>query len=262
MDYLHVVNGDPAARLLSAALNSAGRRDRIVVLRDDLTVGPLRGIDESNQARVAFWQRALGASEHDISQTIIDAFDASAAALHELVEDHQTEVVAWHAQNAGDQLMLRRIAYHLRTMPQRLNEIGIQARGLICASSGEALDEVCSPAALQARLHTIAPISILRITRLALEWQEQKQFDHELRRWRDNTFQTGLLTDIDAAILDQTGPEWQSYLQLAQRIRDADTGSIASDTIIAWRCRELAGHGRLLLDNDPIINGRTQVRQP
>jgi len=261
MDYIHVVNGDSAARLLGEALDGAGRDDRIVVLRDDLAVGPLRSIDDSHTARVVFWQRVLGASEHGISQTISDAFDAGDITLHNLAVDDNSEIVLWHAQNAGDQLMLRRIAYHLRTTPQRLNEIGVQARWLVHPDGGTPGDGSCTPEALSNRLKSIAPISLLRITRLALEWQELKQVNLEMRRWRDNTFQSAQFTDLDAAIIEYTGVGWQSYLAVAHRIRHDDPGIVATDAIIAWRCRELAAQGRLDIDNDAILEKSTQIRQ-
>ncbi|MGI4857370.1 MAG: DUF1835 domain-containing protein [Janthinobacterium lividum] len=261
MNYLHVVNGDLAARLLGEVLEAAGRRDSIVVLRDDLAFGPLRSIDESNSARIAFWQRALDAGEHGLSQTIIDAFEASTQALRGLARDDGREVVAWHAQNAGDQLMLRRVAYHLRNAPQRLNEIGMPTRSLGGSAKDAAPGEQrCTPDAMAARLHAIAPISLLRIGRLALEWQELKQLGHEVRRWRDNTFQSAAFSDIDGAIIELATLQWQSYLSLAQRIRAVDPGSVATDALIAWRCRELAALGRIALDGDPILEKSTRIR--
>lgn len=260
MDYIHVVNGDAAARLLGDALDGVGRRDRIVILRDDLAIGPLRTIDESSSARITFWQRALGAGEHGIAQTIIDAFSAGNAALRKLVIDDGSEVVAWHGQNAGDQLMLRRIAYLLRNTPQRLNEIGLRTRTIACNARGEACDSSCTPTAITERLHTIAPISLLRISRLALEWQELKQLDHELRRWKDNTFQSATFADVDNAILELATPDWQPYLELAARLRAQDPGSVATDALIAWRCVDLAVHGKIALEGDPILDRAARLR--
>ncbi|WP_429497948.1 DUF1835 domain-containing protein [Robbsia andropogonis] len=131
MVFTHVVNGDRAATLLDEALalpaNAARRGDPVVVLHDDLTVGPLRHIDESAEARVGFWQRVLGAGERGMSQTITDAFAINDHTLKTLTVDNEGEVVFWHTRHAADQLLLRRLAYRLRNMPQRLNEIAIQS---------------------------------------------------------------------------------------------------------------------------------------
>ena len=261
MDYIHVVNGDLAARLLGEALEKAGRNDRIVVLRDDLAIGPLRSIDDSHAARVVFWQRVLGAAEHGLSQTISDAFDAGDMTLHELGVDDGSEIVLWHAQNAGDQLMLRRVAYHLRTTPQRLNEIGVKAQWMVNPESGAPGDGDCTPEALRDRFKAIAPISLLRITRLALEWQELKQLNHEMRRWRENTFQSAQFSDLDTMIIEYTGVTWQPYLAVAHKIRHDDPGMVATDTVIAWRCRELAAQSRLSLDNDATLEKTTQIKR-
>jgi hypothetical protein len=261
MDYIHVVNGDPAARLLADVLAGVGRKDRIVVLRDDLALGPLRAIDDASTARIAFWQRALGAGEHGIAQTVVDAFDANAAMLHDLAAEDTTEVVLWHAQNASDQLMLRRIAYHLRNTPQRLNEIGLPTRSIACsARHQENTGNPCTPAALAERLHAIAPISLLRISRLALEWQELKQLDYEMRRWRDNTFKSATFNDVDAMILELATTEWQLCLTVADRIRSVDAGSVVSDILLAWRVRELALHGKIVLEGDPILEKTARLR--
>ena len=58
---------------------------------------------------------------------------------------------------------------------------------------------------LGAKLPMAAPISVLRISRLALEWQEAKQSNGETRRWRDNTFISGTFADVDETIL-RTSP--------------------------------------------------------
>lgn len=66
----------------------------------------------------------------------------------------ETQIVIWHGQSAGDQLMLRRVAFHLRNAPQRLNEAKLSAQDLLIATNDT------------------APISVLRISRLALEWRK------------------------------------------------------------------------------------------
>jgi hypothetical protein len=117
-----------------------------------------------------------------------------------------------------------------------------------------------APEALTERLHAIAPISLLRISRLALEWQELKQLDHELRRWKDNTFQSATFTDIDNAILELATSGWQPYLDLAKRIREQDPGSVATDALIAWRCVDLSQYGKIVLEGDPILENTARLR--
>ncbi|WP_347555221.1 DUF3658 domain-containing protein [Robbsia sp. KACC 23696] len=287
MVFTHIVNGDRAATLLDEALALPGNADRrddtIVVLHDDLTVGPLRQIDDSAAARIGFWQKVLGAGERGISQTISDAFAINDNTLRKLVIDDAHEVVLWHTRHAADQLLLRRIAYRLRTMPQRINEMAIPVDHPIGelpehgshGSSNEnenPPDDVARDSEIIAAAHAaaltrvntglraIAPISILRISRLALEWQELKSLDNEVRRWRDNTFISGTFAEIDAVILEEAGVAWTPYLEVAARVRRHACFS-ASDAIVGWRCRELAVNGRLALDDDPVLVKATRVRR-
>jgi hypothetical protein len=245
MSYTHVVNGDHAAAILRTALAGAQRAEPVVAARDDLAIGPLRAIDDDISLRAAFWQQACD----DPSRDVATELQGETATLQQLAGG-TADVVMWHGQSSGDQLALRRVAYHLRNTPQRLNEINLTQAELDTSQSrpdGAAAVAMYSPAALQARARTIAPISILRIGRLALEWQELKQLSSDLRRWRDNTFQSGNFSELDTLILNHAKPDWQPLEQLAGQVMLANAGFFATDTLVFWRCRELAAAGRLAL---------------
>jgi Domain of unknown function (DUF1835)/Protein of unknown function len=243
MAYLHVVNGDHAADLLSNALTTAGRDDRVVCLRDDLAIGPLDGIDDDPQTRIAFWQTVLDEPERDLREE----FDAQATALAELSQT-RTEIAVWHGQSAADQLMLRRVAFYLRNAPQRLNEINLTLREADPACLG-AGDQIAvgrySPDVLRARLPTIAPISVLRISRLALEWQEVKRVNSEIRRLSTNTFIGSAFYELDALILEHASADWQPLNRLSGQVMRANTGFLATDVVVFWRIRVLGEAGRL-----------------
>lgn len=245
MSYTHVVNGDNAAAILRTALAGAQRAEPVVTARDDLAIGPLRAIDDDISLRAAFWQQACDDPTRDVATEL----QGEADALHELAGG-TADVVMWHGQSSGDQLALRRVAYHLRNTPQRLNEINLTQAELDAGqgrADGAAAVAMYSPAALQARARTIAPISILRIGRLALEWQELKQLSSDLRRWRDNTFQSGNFAELDTLIINHAKPDWQPLGQLAGQVMLANAGFFATDTLVFWRCRELAAAARLAL---------------
>jgi hypothetical protein len=237
MAYLHVVNGDHAADLLNEALVKAGRDDRVVCLRDDLAVGPLEGIDDDPAARIAFWQTVLDEPERDLREE----FEAQATALVELAQA-PVEIAVWHGQSAADQLMLRRVAFHLRNAPQRLNEIGLTLREADPACLG-AGDQIAvgrySPDILRARLPTIAPISVLRISRLALEWQELKRISSEIRRLATHTFIGSTFHELDTLIIEHASPEWQPMNRVAGQVMRANTGFLATDVLVFWRIRTL-----------------------
>ncbi|KVV48129.1 hypothetical protein WT27_04320 [Burkholderia territorii] len=265
MSTIHVIQGGTAAASLREALAQAGRDERVVGLLDDLAVGPLKGADETPDTRAAFWHRVLGDQIPDWNAEI----EAEFARLEQLVMDTD-QVVVWHAPSVGDKLLLRRVAYHLRNVPQRLNEVRLSAADLDAAQRAALTraDQACStgmfsPAALARKRPMAAPISVLRIGRLALEWQEAKHLNAELRYWVSNTIKSGHYADLDALIVAHAKPGWQPARRVVGGIMaGADRGGLfVSDSIAWWRCRELAAAGRLELQDDaPAALSSTQMR--
>ena len=252
MSTIHLTNGDVAAESLRAALHEAQRDDRVLPLRDDLAVGPLRGIDDSADVRANFWDRVSSDTRRDF----LWEFREQAAALDAIARG-EANLVVWHGESAADQLMLRRVCYYLRNSPQRLNEVRLSIRDLTDpgAWAHSRKDHATSvgmfaPAVLQARLPDAAPISVLRISRLALEWQEVKHANGETRRWRDNTFTSGNFAELDALILERVSEDWQPAARIAADLMAANFGFLVSDSIVLWRLRELSAIRRIKLRGD------------
>ncbi|TDV03385.1 DUF1835 domain-containing protein [Paraburkholderia caballeronis] len=239
MTTIHITCGEPVAAALGAALRDADRAGRVIALHDDLTVGPLRHADESAGDRVAFWQRAGGTPE---------AVLRGEAAMFDALEESDEPVVIWHTPDAADQLALRRVCYRLRNVPQRLNEVRLCADDVPAAPAASV-----AVARIAARLPDAAPISVLRITRLALEWQEARFANGETRRWRDNTFTSGTFADLDALIVeaaDAARGEWLSPAQIGAALPRAGAGFTVREPVVLWRLRELAANGGLRLRDD------------
>jgi hypothetical protein len=252
MSTIHLTNGDVAAESLRTALRDAGRDDRVHALRDDLAVGPLRGVDDAPDVRADFWDRVSADTRRDF----LREFREQAAALESIARG-EANLVVWHGDSASDQLMLRRVCYHLRNSPQRLNEVRLSIRDLTDpgAWAHSRKDRATSvgmfaPAVLQSRLPDAAPISILRISRLALEWQEVKHANGETRRWRDNTFTSGSFAELDALIFEHVTEDWQPAARVAAELMTAELGFLVSDSIVLWRFRELAATRRIRLRGD------------
>ena len=253
MSTIHLTNGDVAAESLRAALREAGRDDCVQALRDDLAVGPLRGIDDEPDVRADFWDRVSADTRRDFLREFRD----QAAALDSVTRG-EANLVVWHGESAADQLTLRRVCYHLRNSPQRLNEVRLSIRDLTDpgAWAHSRKDRATSvgmfaPAVLQAHLPDAAPISVLRISRLALEWQEVKHANGETRRWRDNTFTSGSFAELDALILERTTDNWQPAGRVAAELMGTEElGFLVSDSIVLWRLRELAATRRIRLRGD------------
>ncbi|MFM0741461.1 DUF1835 domain-containing protein [Paraburkholderia xenovorans] len=252
MSTIHLTNGDVAADSLRTALQEAGRDDRVYALRDDLAVGPLRGVDDTPDVRADFWERVSADTKRDF----LREFREQAASLDKLTHD-DANLVVWHGESAADQLMLRRVCYHVRNSPQRLNEVRLSIRDLTDpgAWAHSRKDRATSvgmfaPDVLKGRLPDAAPISVLRISRLALEWQEVKHANGETRRWRDNTFTSGSFADLDALILDLATEAWQPAAHVAAELMSAELGFLVTDTVVLWRLRELAATRRIKLRGD------------
>ena len=244
MQYIHVVNGDVAGATLKQALAQAGRHDSVVVLRDDLAVGPLVDVDSVAMARSGFWQRVAPNSNIDFAAEMRDAL-ASLADLR----DATTEVAIWHGQSASDQLMLRRVAFHLHQSPQRINEVGMDVRELEAPNGQGPLTTIgmYSGARLARRFSTIAPVSVLRIGRLAYEWQQTVRENADTRLWKGNTLVPVSYGTVDEVILEHVPTDWASARDVVGSIMGAIDGLLASDWFVFWRCRELVGNGQLLL---------------
>lgn len=266
MNMIHVTNGDCAAQALTEALRRAERAERVIALRDDLAVGPIRDIDESPLTRATFWRQVLN-SGIDFEGEL----EAQQALFGRLARGDE-QVVVWHGQSAADQLTLRRVAYHLRNAPQRLNEAKLTHDDLTIATDASDPERVgradratavgmFSPKQLLAKLPSAAPISVLRISRLALEWQEAKHANADTRRLRDNMLISGTWIDIDEALLDLAGPEWKPAREIAGAAMGQRFDFMLSDSVAFWRCRELVTAGRLKIRGTPSEISQAELRR-
>lgn len=263
MTTIHITNGDVAAASLRAALASTQRNEEVLALRDDLAFGPIRAVDSDVHERAAFWQQVLDERDRDV----VSELNEQNATLERLVGSAATNIVVWHAQSASDQLVLRRVAWYLRTQPQRLNEVALGTRELpretAPRADGASTIGMFGADALAARIRKAAPISVLRIGRLALEWQDVRRLNGDVRCWRENRFVTGTYAPIDDAWLQHTDDRWQMATNVAAQVMKVDFGVCVTDAIALWRCRELVTAGRLALSGEARQQWRdVQVRRP
>jgi hypothetical protein len=268
MRTIHVTNGDHAADTLREALMLADHDERVIALKDDLAVGHLKGIDDNAELRAAFWQQVIDEQKLDF----VAKLKEQDALLRELAQE-SGQVVIWHGQSSADQLTLRRVAYYLRNAPQRLNEAKLSEADLPLVKDADGSERrrgradnitavgMFTAQELLAKLPTAAPISVLRIGRLALEWQEVKQLNSETRRWRDNTFQSGTWNEIDETILHTATDDWKPARRFAGEVMGESFGYLVSDAIVFWRSRELVTAGRLDILGDPGNLREAQLRR-
>lgn len=260
MNTIHVVCGDIAAQQLRAAMAQALRADPVLVLRDDLAIGPLREIDENERQRAAFWQRVLPSAGRDYAGELREEL----ASLQRLAEG-ENAVVCWHGDSASDQLTLRRVAFMLRNTPARLNEIVLRGSDLVTPGASPVAERrtsvgMYSPEVLAERFARIAPISLLRIGRLSLEWRALKQANTQVRRWVHNTFEGATFAEIDDQILTQAPIGWTPMAAFLGEMMPRVEGFFATDSFLLWRCRELGAAGRLALRGDTTAPAACDLR--
>ena len=64
MSIIHVTNGDHAAEPFAKPCKLAERDERVIALKDDLAVGPLKDVDDAPDTRATFWRHVLNARRH------------------------------------------------------------------------------------------------------------------------------------------------------------------------------------------------------
>jgi len=257
MQYIHVVNGDVAGNTLRQALTQAARPDPVVVLRDDLAVGPIADIDSTGLIRSGFWQRVAPHSDIDFAAEMRQALDQ----FQQLRRDDM-EVAIWHGQSASDQLMLRRVVFHLYQTPQRINEVAMDLRELETPAHGSLTAIGMYPASrLARRFSTIAPVSVLRLGRLGYEWQQNVKENADVRLWKGNTLVPAAYHNVDDVILERAPADWTPAAQVVGSVMGAVEGLLTSDWFVFWRCRELVSTGQLVLRGNPESLESCEIRR-
>ncbi len=252
LPYIHVVYGDSAGGTLRHALAKAGRSDQIVVLRDDLAIGPLAGIDDHVQSRVRFWKRIAPHGDIDFAlemQRVLDKL--------QMLQREVADVVIWHGPCASDQLLLRRVVAHLRGTPHRIHEVAMDVRELVGTVSNElASVAMYPPERLSAQCFHTTPMAPMRIRQLSDEWQQSVEANAEMRLWKNHALVSAAYCLADAVILQHATSDWVRASRVVGDVMGAIEGMLASDGFIFWRCLELAEAGELALRGATVIANR------
>ena len=231
----------------ATALKLAGRDDRV-----HRAAGRSRGRPAARRRRRAGRARRRSGITCCTRDGIdFDAeFRAAGSALRSLVRDDAQICGLARRERVGSTDAAARLLSPAQR-PQRLNEARLSIRDLpstdadgpsgVAAAGTARRRSACSrPPELLAKLPSAAPISVLRISRLALEWQEAKHANGETRRWRDNTFTSGSFADLDALILEHVTADWQPARARRRRGDERRLRLSGQRLIVLWRCRELA----------------------
>ncbi|WXL26141.1 DUF3658 domain-containing protein [Ectopseudomonas mendocina] len=237
----HLVCGDLAGasvmQVLSPAENSGLR-----VLRDDLAVGPLAGIDQAPcTLRAHFWQQLW----HESMQPVPDfanGLDADAMWLSALSQGPQA-VTVWTGDSCSEQLLLARVAHLLQDSNVELWEVA-------CANPQRPPRKAVSlrtPDELQALFQQRSPLTTAQRTRLAEQWQQALHANADIRCWLAGEFSQHAYALVDEPLLRSCRSEWRPLGRVMADVMAQSDGFFPSDSFLHWRARELATVGQLEL---------------
>jgi hypothetical protein len=258
LPYIHVVYGDAAGGTLRHALAQAGRSDQIVVLRDDLAIGPLAGADDDVQARARFWQRVAPHGDIDFALEMQRGLDKL-----QMLQREVADVVVWHGCCASDQLLLRRVVSHLRHTPHRIHEVAMDVRELVgTVTNGLASVAMYPPERLSPHCLRVTPVASARIGQLCDEWQQCIDANAEMRLWKNGTLCPAAYRVVDEVILQRTPTDWTRASRVVGDVLRAVDGVLASDGFIFWRCIELVEARELALQGHAALMRSCELRRP
>lgn len=238
----HLTCGDLAADSVRPLLADGSE---VRVLRDDLAVGPLAGIDTPPCAgRLAFWETLWPAA-----MTPRPNFSGIAgdALWLEALSGQSRPVTVWHGDSASEQLMLARVAAALEGSSLPFYEVAcgtgdsrVGARMAVSMHTPEALVALDQP----------RPVEPARVTALANQWRAAVAENAAIRRWREGRFVGEDYRQIDHELTEACGDEDMPLSRAMAEVMARCDGFFATDMLLYWRARELAQRGVLRLTDD------------
>lgn len=242
----HLVCGDAAVEGVSFALGEAVAREALRVMRDDLAVGPLQGIDTVPcTARSAYWQNVWPQAVQPMPD-FTAGLSEDARWLAGLAQAGRA-VTVWHGDSCSEQLLLARLAHALTGSTVELWEVacGNPQRPPRKAVSLRRPEEL--PALYQQR----QLLDASRRASLAEQWQQALQHNADIRTWYAGHFQHCAHALVDTPLLQGCSQEWQPLARVMAGVMAQSDGFFPSDFFLHWRARELASAGRLQLAQPP-----------
>lgn len=260
---LHLCCGDSAAGVIRTGL---GLPDSpVLILRDDLAVGPLGGVDSDRpDARAAFWHAVFPDRDREAIETggaLAHQLAAEAAALLSLPDAAQ-RVVIWHGTGAAEQLTLRRSLWALRDAATPVEEVPVGPE-LLPGTGRRDMTAVAMlpPEDVPRAAATARQVGPERRARLAAEWERLRADGGGLRHHRDGAVTTHPIDAHDREILAALGPDWMPAARVVGRPMGTITGFFATDAFCFWRLRQLAAQGRAEIRGDITAIRRCEARR-
>lgn len=242
----HLVCGDAAVEGVSFALGEAVARESLRVMRDDLAVGPLLGIDTAPcTVRSAYWQGVWPQSVQPMPD-FSAGLSEDARWLAGLAQADRA-VTVWHGDSCSEQLLLARLAHALAGSSVELWQVA-------CGNPQRPPRKAVSlrhPEELPALYQQRQLLDTARRASLAEQWQQALQHNADIRTWYAGHFQHREHALVDKPLLQGCSPEWQPLARVMAGVMGQTDGFFPSDFFLHWRARELASAGLLQLTQPP-----------
>lgn len=226
----HLVCGDYAGKKVRVIL---GKWAHIVVLRDDLAVGPLEDVDDVPALeREQFWLDVVP-TEQPVYVRL-----AEEVAVYQTL-DQCALCIVWIGNDCAEQIMLRRIAWYCRNAETKLAVVEVES------SRGKSSVALTVPEQLVE--HAVIPrmIGTLEQTYLADEWEKIRTDGGGVRFWRHRKVENHPIDVLDPHVVAAIGNDWQLALPLIPRLMEQIEGLFVTDAFLIWRMRQLALAGKV-----------------
>lgn len=254
----HLVCGDAAVAGVTFVLGPALAAESLRVMRDDLAVGPLQGIDTAPcAARSAYWQSVWPQSVQPLPD-FAAGLSADADWLAGLASAGRALTV-WHGDSCSEQLLLARLAQALEGSAVELWEVACGNPQL----PPRRTVSLCCPAELVARYAQRRRLEPARRQWLASQWRQQLADNAAIRLYHAGAFEPREHACVDEPLLRFCTAQWQPLARAMAEVMARSEGFFATDFFLYWRARELAAAARLQLDlSDSAPYSARQVRIP
>jgi hypothetical protein len=242
----HLICGDAATAGVSFALGQDVASEALRVMRDDLAVGPLEGVDTPPcNVRSAYWQGVWPQSEQPVPD-FMAALSEDASWLAGLACAGRA-VTVWHGDSCSEQLLLARLAHALEGSAVELWEVA-------CGNPQLPPRRAVSlrrPEELLALYQQRCLLDSSRRALLAEQWQQALQHNADIRIWYSGHFQHRAYSLVDEPLLHGCSRQWQPLARVIANVMRQSDGFFPTDFFLYWRARELAQSGLLAL-NQPL----------
>jgi hypothetical protein len=243
---IHIISGASAAQTVRFMLKSHNLNDdEVFVIEDDLSVGPLTGIDDPlPTARIEFWKKLLPKSYY---QQIEDAF-VTYNKTFKFLANSNSEIVIWYGKNASEILNLWRVCWYFKNSMSIISEVSIAAGNIKGFGNLQSSIAMLNPEHQWQLLQQQKIITHDKINLYAKNWQDILYSDG-VRVWEKDELNSLPITYYDDMILACIDNDWQSSAKVIGSLM-ASSSYLIGDNFLWWRLRNLIAQQLVQVDKE------------